>query len=47
VQDPSVELELKTLGGEVVRVAERFASDESLHRQSECNDAADRIAGAM
>jgi FMN reductase len=46
IQDPAVELQLKTLGGEVVRVAERFASDQSLHRQSECDHAAERAAAA-
>jgi FMN reductase len=48
IRDDGVELQLRTLGGEVVRVAERFAADESLHRQSECNEAAERavIVGA-
>jgi FMN reductase len=46
VQDESVELQLRTLGGEVVRVARRFAVDESLHRQDECDDAAERVAAA-
>ena len=36
IHDQAVEQQLKTLGGEVVRVAERFADDESLHRASEC-----------
>ena len=34
VQGQAVELQLKTLGAEVVRVAERFAADSSLHRQA-------------
>jgi hypothetical protein len=34
------------LGGEVVRVAERFASDRSLHRGTECDEAAERVAAA-
>jgi FMN reductase len=44
IQDEAVELQLQTLGGEVVRVAERFASDDSLHRQHECAQAAERVA---
>jgi FMN reductase len=46
IQDGTVELQLRTLGSEVVRVAERFAADESLHRQVECALAADRAAAA-
>jgi FMN reductase len=34
------------LGEEVVRVAERFARDPTLHRQVECDDAADRVGQA-
>jgi FMN reductase len=45
-QDPSIELQLLTLGGEVARVTERFASDPSLHRESECDDAAARVSAA-
>jgi FMN reductase len=44
IHDRAVELQLKTLGGEVVRVAERFAADASLHRQAECACAAERVA---
>jgi FMN reductase len=44
IQDQAVELQLKTLGGEVVRVAKRFAADDSLHRQHECAQAAERVA---
>jgi FMN reductase len=44
IQDEAVEFQLKTLGGEVVRVAERFAADASLHRQAECTHAAERVA---
>jgi hypothetical protein len=29
---------------EVVRVAERFADHDALHRQAECFDAAERVA---
>jgi FMN reductase len=46
IQDGTVELQLRTLGSEVVRVAKRFAADESLHRQVECALAADRAAAA-
>ena len=46
IQDQAVELQLKTLGEEVVRVAQRFAVDESLHRQAECAEAAERVAAA-
>jgi FMN reductase len=44
IQDEGVELQLKTLGSEVVRVAERFTADASLHRQAECAHAAERVA---
>ena len=43
VQDELVEQQLRRLGEEVVRVAERFARNPTLHRQSECDDAADRV----
>jgi FMN reductase len=46
VHDAAVELHLRTLGGEVVRVAERFAADSSLHRAAECEQAAKRVVGA-
>jgi FMN reductase len=46
VHDAAVETQLKILGGEVVRVAERFAGDRSLHRQHECMLAAGRVAAA-
>jgi FMN reductase len=46
VHDASVELQLETLGGEVVRVAQRFAADSSLHRATECEEAAERVAAA-
>jgi FMN reductase len=45
-QDATVEHQLKMLGGEVVRVAERFAADASLHRAAECDHAAHRVATA-
>ncbi|MCW2975454.1 MAG: NADPH-dependent reductase [Actinomycetia bacterium] len=46
VHDASVKLQLETLGGEVVRVAQRFAADGSLHRATECEEAAERVAAA-
>ena len=46
IHDQAVELHLTTLGGEVVRVAQRFATDASLHRQAECMCAAERVASA-
>jgi hypothetical protein len=45
-QDGSIDLQLMTLGGEVVRVAERFAADRSRHRDAECACAAERVASA-
>jgi FMN reductase len=46
VQDELVEQQLQMLGEEVVRVSERFVRDPTLHRQSECDDAADRVVTA-
>ena len=46
IQDRSVESQLRMLGGEVVRVAGRFAVDDSLHRAAECQEAAERVAVA-
>ena len=46
IQDQSVELQLRTLGAEVVRVAQRFAADSALHRPTECAEAADTVAAA-
>jgi FMN reductase len=46
VQDELVEQQLRLLGEEVVRVAERFARDPALHRQGECEDAAERVVTA-
>jgi FMN reductase len=47
IQDHAIEQQLKMLGSEVVRVAERFATDDSLHRQHECARAAERVATAV
>src|SRR6267154_189193 len=40
IQDQGVELQLETLGREVVRVAERFASEEPADHAAECECAA-------
>jgi FMN reductase len=47
VQDPAVEVQLKTLGSEVVRVARRFGVDSTAHRAGECDGAAERVAAAV
>jgi FMN reductase len=44
VRDEAIERQLKMLGHEVVRVAERFVADASLHRHAECAAAAERVA---
>jgi FMN reductase len=44
VRDEAAEAQLRMLGSEVVRVAKRFAADSSLHRASECDEAAERVA---
>ena len=46
VQDAAIKLQLRSLGAEVVRVAQRFAADPALHRASECDEAAERVAVA-
>jgi FMN reductase len=46
IQDETVELQLETLGREVVRVAERFVADSSLSREDECDEAAKLVAAA-
>ena len=46
IQEPAVELQLRTLGSEVARVAERFAAHKAPDRQSECTHAAERVAAA-
>jgi FMN reductase len=45
-RDAAVALQLKMLGAEVVRVAHRFAADDTLHRAAECDQAAARVAAA-
>jgi FMN reductase len=44
VREASVARQLATLGEEVVRVARKFTADASMHRPTECADAAARIA---
>jgi len=44
IRDDGVEGQLQLLGAEVVRVARRFAEDDSLHREKECEEAAERVA---
>lgn len=46
VQEEAIELQLRTLGAEVARVAEHFRRDPALHRQAECDRAAQRVARA-
>jgi FMN reductase len=46
VQDPGVERQLKTLGGEVVRLAAHFAEEEEPDHQTECARARERVASA-
>jgi len=46
IHDEGVARQLEMLGAEVVRVAERFTSDGAVHRQSECDDASERVAAA-
>lgn len=47
VQDESAERQLKTLGSEVVRVADHFRVTESPDHEQECRKAGDRIAAAV
>jgi hypothetical protein len=46
IQDQAVGVQLETLGQEVVRVAERFATHESSDHQAECDHAAARVVAA-
>jgi FMN reductase len=46
ITDEGVELQLRTLGAEVVRVAARFANDATTHRLQACEEAAERVAAA-
>jgi FMN reductase len=42
-----VELQLRTLGAEVVRVADRFAGDSTAQRARSCEESAERVAAAV
>jgi FMN reductase len=44
IKDGSVKAQLSMLGREVVRVAELFAQDRSVHREHECAQAAQAVA---
>jgi FMN reductase len=44
IKDESVEAQLSMLGAELVRVAELFAQDRSVHREHECAQAAQTVA---
>ena len=46
VRDEGVELQLRTLGAEVVRVATRFADHVAPQRARECEESAERVAAA-
>src|SRR5262245_33861445 len=46
VTDEGIELQLRTLGAEVVRVATRFASQATPQRARECEESAERVAAA-
>jgi FMN reductase len=44
--DEGVELQLRTLGAEVVRVATRFTDDRTAQRARACEESAERVAAA-
>jgi FMN reductase len=46
VTDEAVEMQLRMLGAEVVRVATRFASDTTAQRARACEESAERVAAA-
>lgn len=47
ITDEGVELQLRTLGAEVVRVAGRFANDATAQRARACEESAERVAAAV
>jgi FMN reductase len=47
VTDTGIEAQLRTLGVEVVRVAELFSGDEPLHKAEECEKAGERVSAAV
>ena len=46
VTDEGIELQLRTLGAEVVRVAGLFAEDPTAQRARACEESAERVATA-
>ncbi len=46
ITDESVELQLRTLGAEVMRVATRFADDSTAQRARACEESAELVAAA-
>jgi len=44
VRDEMIELQLRTVGAQVVRVARRFAREPGLRRQAECESATERVS---
>jgi FMN reductase len=46
ITDEGVELQLRTLGAEVVRVATRFAGDVTAQRARACEESVERVAAA-
>jgi hypothetical protein len=46
LQNEAFERQLKMLGSEVVRVAERFRVEESPDHEAECEKARERVAAA-
>ena len=46
VKDEGIELQLRTLGAEVVRVATRFANHVTPQRARECEESVERVAAA-
>jgi FMN reductase len=47
ITDESVELQLRTLGAEVVRLATRFRNDVTAQRARACEESAERVASAV
>src|SRR4029077_2465249 len=46
INDEGVELQLRTLGAEVVRVGKRFTNDPTPQRARACEESAERVAAA-
>jgi hypothetical protein len=46
ITDEGIELQLRTLGAEVVRVATRFANHATPQRARECEESAEVVAAA-